>query len=88
MRLKIDFKVTALLNINVKIDVIIRILLIDSNLVLRQEFKLKFILYSSYSPISQFFGNVKVAIRGLMTRYLTFIFEKLDTIIMCLVNHS
>lgn len=72
-------KVTALLDINVEINVMTTELMENINLAMRQGHKLELVSYTRYSqPFCGFCKNLEIANRGLKTRYPIFVVEAGD----------
>lgn len=76
--LKNDFKITIFLNIDIKINMIIRNLIKDANLAMRQESKLDLVLFTSYNYLLGFCKNVKIAIKRIKIRYPIFVVKFKD----------
>lgn len=76
IRLRDGSKLTALLNTDIEINVIIRELMEDTNLAMRQRPKLKLISYKGHSWL--FLGlckDIEIAIRRLKISYPIFVIE-------------
>lgn len=76
IRLKNGFKIIVLLDIGAKINIIIKEVIKDIRLIMRQRLKLELILYTGYSQL--FLGlykDVKVIIEGLKIRHPIFVIE-------------
>lgn len=74
VRLENGFKITALLDTNAKINIMIREIMEDARLAIRQGFRLELVLYTSHSqPFLSLCESVKVIIGELKTRHPIFV---------------
>lgn len=76
---KNDSKVTALLDTGIKINVMIRKLIKDVNLAIKQGPKLELVFYTGHNHFFLgFCEDVEVAIKGLKTRHQIFVLKAGD----------
>lgn len=74
-----DSKVTALLDMGIEINVIIKELIEDINLAIRRGLKLELISYMGHNlPFLRLCEDIEIAIREVKIRYLIFVIEAGD----------
>lgn len=79
VRLKDGFKITRLFNTDAEIKVIIKGVIENARVAIKQRSKLELNLHTCYNKL--FLGlckDIKVAIKGLKTRYLMFVIKIKD----------
>lgn len=75
IRFENKFKVVFFLNINAKINIIIRKIIKTISLTKYYNLKLELIFYINHNHYFILYGNVKVVIKGLKTWYSIFIIK-------------